>query len=172
MANQQFTVDGFPELFAAMDSIKDEIGKGKTDRLWRDVLTAAFQPVLSAAKSNAPHDTGQLAEHIYLKVHRPRKRDEKSKYWIPGEIYMARVSVSPLRDDSSLHHIVNKRGKLQTVWRNKKPVALAQEFGNANTPAHPFLRPALETNISQVLSIMQNKLKSVIEEVANKAKTR
>lgn len=172
MTNQQFKVDGFPELFAAMESIKEEIGKGKTDRLWRDVLKAAFQPVLESAKANAPQDTGQLADRIYMKIHRPRKRDQQSKYWTPGEIYMARVSASPLRDDSKLHQVVNKRGKLQTVWRNKKPVALAQEFGNAHTPAQPFLRPALERNTSQVLTIMQNKLKSVIEEVANKAKKR
>lgn len=165
----EFSIEGFPELFAAMDTIKEEIGKGKTDRIWREAMTAAFQPVLAAAKNNAPSDTGQLSNRIYMKVHRPNRSDKGSKYYEQGEIYMARVSVSPLRDDSTLHTILNKRGKFQSVWKNRKPVALSQEFGNARVPAQPFLRPALAKNQNEVLSILSDKLKLAIEEVAQKA---
>lgn len=164
-----FSVEGFRELFAAMETVKEEIGKGKTDRIWREAMTAAFQPVLAAAKSSAPKDTGQLSNRIYMKVHRPNRSDKSSKYYEQGEIYMARVSVSPLRDDSTLHTILNKRGRFQNVWKNRKPVALSQEFGNARVPAQPFLRPALTKNQSEVLTILSDKLKLAIEEVARKA---
>ena len=156
-------IEGFPELFAAMDRLKEEIGKGKTDKIWRDAMRAAFAPVLAAAKVNAPKDTGQLADHIYMKVHRPSVRDKESKRYIPGEIYMARVTASTLRDDSQLHFILNRRGKFQTTWRKKRPVAISQEFGNSRTPAHPFLRPALDGNLNVVTKILEAKLAAAIE---------
>jgi HK97 gp10 family phage protein len=163
-----FKVEGFPELFAAMDALKEEIGKGKTDRIWRDAMKNAFTPVLNAAKQNAPKETGQLAARIYMKVHRPNQGDKRSKHYVPGEIYMARVSASPLRDDSQLHTVLNKRGKFQNVWSNKKPVAISQEFGNASTPRHPFLRPALESNYKLVTDILASNLKLAIDEIARK----
>lgn len=165
----EFSIEGFPELFAAMDSIKEEIGKGKTDRIWRESIKAAFQPVLEAAKRNAPKNTGELANRIYMKVHRPNKSDKSSKYYEQGEIYMARVSVSPLRSDSQLHVVLNKRGKFQTVYRNKKPVGISQEFGNARVPAQPFMLPALRQNQNVVASILSDRLKLAIEEVARAA---
>ena len=168
-AIQQFSVEGFPELFAAMNSLKEEIGKGKTDKIYREAMKAAFQPVLNSAKQNAPKDTGQLAQRIYMKVHRPNQSDKQSKYYVPGEVYMARVSASPLRDDSQLHTVLNKRGRFQNVWRNKRPVAVSQEFGNASTPKHPFLRPALESNVQVVISILGDRLKLAIDEMARKA---
>lgn len=164
----EYQVEGFPELFAAMDALKEEVGKGKTDRIWRDAMTRAFTPVLNAAKQNAPKDTGQLAERIYMKVHRPNQGDKGSKYYEQGEIYMARVSASPLRDTSTLHTILNKRGKFQNVWRGKRPVAISQEFGNASTPKHPFLRPALEANTKLVTDILADSLKIAIDEIARK----
>jgi HK97 gp10 family phage protein len=160
-----FKVEGFPELFEQMNNLKEEIGKQKTDRLWRGALTSAMQPVLDAAKANAPKNTGQLADHIYLKVHRPKNRDKNSKYYF-GEEYMARVSVSPLREDTESHFVLNKRGRVQHTYRGKKPVAVSQEFGNARVPAHPFMRLALETNYQTVISILETSLKSIIEEIA------
>lgn len=164
----EYQVEGFPELFAAMDALKEEVGKGKTDRIWRNAMTRAFTPVLNAAKQNAPKDTGQLAERIYMKVHRPNQGDKGSKYYQQGEIYMARVSASPLRDTSTLHTILNKKGKFQNVWRGKRPVAISQEFGNASTPQHPFLRPALEANTKLVTDILADSLKIAIDEIARK----
>lgn len=167
---QSYTVEGFPELFAAMDGLKEEIGKQKTDRLWREALTAAMQPVLKAAQAAAPQDTGQLAQHIYLKVQRPQRRDKTSKYY-DGEAYMARVSVSPIREDTKDHFTLNKRGKFQHVYRNKKPVAVSQEFGNARVQRQPFMRLSLENNARLVTSILEARLRNVIAEVA-KAKNR
>jgi HK97 gp10 family phage protein len=156
-----FSVEGFPELFEKMNDLKEEIGKQKTDRLWREILKSSFEPVLEGVRANAPKDTGQMADHIYMAVHRPKSRDKQSKYYF-GEEYMARVTVSPLRDDTQSHFVLNKRGRVQHVYRNKKPVAISQEFGNARTPAHPFLRISLEQNYQLVISILALKIKLLL----------
>lgn len=148
-------VEGFDELFKAMEELAEEIGKGKTDRIWRTAMQYAIEPVLQDAKSYAPYDenskTGHMRDHIYMKVHRPMQRDKSGKYYA-GEMYMARVTVSPIRDDTRMDVILNKKGKFQTVYRNKKPVAVSQEFGNARVPGNPFLRPALDNNIDRIQS--------------------
>ena len=166
----EFRVDGFDELFAGMAELKEEIGKGKTDKMWREALSMAAQPILDTAKRDAPYKSGQLEEHIYMKVQRPMARDKAGKYYA-GEMYMARITVSPLRDDTELHFIVNKRGKVQPVYRNKRPVALSQEFGNAHNGAHPFLRPALETNVDLVVSILGDRIKLILDKFAKQQKT-
>lgn len=143
-------VEGFDELFKAMDDLKQEIGKGKTDKIWRNALTQAFSPVLESVKAKAPRDTGQLADHIYIKVHRPQTRDKGSKYF-EGEMWMARVTVSPRREESVKRTVLTKSGKFRDYYQNP-PVALSQEFGNANNGAKPFMRVSLEQQANQVIS--------------------
>ena len=157
-AELTFKAEGFEDLFARLDAIKEEVGKGKTDKLWRQMLSNAARPILETAQRLAPKNTGQMAEHIYLKVHRPMARDKAGRMYA-GEVYMARITASTLRDDTVYKFIVNKRNKLQTIVANKKPVPVSQEFGNAHNGAHPFLRPALEQNIDKVISLMGSQLK-------------
>lgn len=166
----EYQVEGMDDLFAQLNNLKQEIGKQKTDRIWREVVTRAAEPILEAVKSGAPRDTGQLADRIYMKVRRPKARDKTGKYYL-GEEYYARIIASPLRDDSQLHGIINKRGKFQTVWRNKKPVAISQEFGNARVPAQPFMRTGLRLARGQAVQIMGDVLKIKIAEIT-RAKNR
>lgn len=163
----EFSTSGFEELFRKMDSLADEIGKGKTDRIWRGAMQYAMEPVLQDAKAFAPKDSGQLAERIYMRVHKPQSRDKGSQSY-NGEVYMARVTASSLRDDSVQNFIVNKRGKIQTVWSNKRPVPVSQEFGNARTGGKPFMRPALEMNIDRVQSRLGWAIWQKIEELTKK----
>lgn len=146
---QNSTVDGFDDLFKTMDALSDEIGKGKTDRIWKKAMGYAIEPVYDQAKENAPRKTGQLAAHVYMKVQRPQARDKSSASY-QGEMFMARVTVSPKRDDSTSHTTITKKGKERTQW-NHRPVALAMEFGTAEDAPKPFLRGALERNISNVV---------------------
>lgn len=142
-------VEGFDELFKALDELSQEIGKGKTDSIYKKALQQAFEPVLTTAKSNAPRDTGQLADHMYLRVQRPQNRDKNSKYY-DGEVWMARVTASPRREESTKRTVLDRRGKFRDYYLNP-PVALSQEFGNSHTPPHPFMRSALESNAQQVV---------------------
>jgi HK97 gp10 family phage protein len=158
-----FGYEGFEDLFARMDEIKEEIGKGKTDKVWRNMLKMAMNPVLEEAQRSAPKDTGQLADHIYLKVHRPMARDKAGKSYAQGEIYMARVTASTLRDDTVYNLILNKRNRFQTIATNKKPVPVSSEFGNAKVPAQPFLLPSLRKHYGSMENIMATQLRIFIE---------
>jgi HK97 gp10 family phage protein len=159
-----FKVEGMEELFAQLNNLKQEIGKQKTDRIWREVVTRAAEPILAEVKASAPKDSGQLADRIYMRVRRPKARDKNGKYYL-GEEYFARIIASPLRDDTRQHFVLNRRGKLQAVWRNKKPVAVSQEFGNARVAAQPFMRPGLMRARSQSVKIMGDILKLKIAEI-------
>ena len=154
--NTSFQVSGFAELYKHMDELKEEIGKGKTDRIWRSSLIYAFIPVLETAKAMAPVDTGQLREHLYIKAHRPMARDKSGKYY-EGEQWMVRVSLNPKREDSVENVSLSKNGKFRSRFDNR-PVGYAQEFGSVRNPAHPFLRPSLEVNASQVVERLGSKL--------------
>jgi hypothetical protein len=153
-----FKVEGFEELFKEMNELAEEVGKGKTARIWRNSLFHAMAPVLAKAKQLAPKDTGQLADNLYIKVQKPQGRDKASKYY-DGEMYMARVTAYPKRNDSVEKTVLTKRGNFQTYSVNK-PVAISQEIGNRHLQnsefgtgqngSHPFLRPALESEAMNI----------------------
>lgn len=160
-------VDGMEALFKKMDELREEIGKGKTDRIWRNSLQYAMEPVLQDAKTNAPKDSGELADHIYMKVKKPNSIDKNSVTY-QGEMYMAQVIASPLRSDAKLHTVLNKKGRFQTVYRGLRPVAVSQEFGNAKTSAQPFLRRSLTENVDNVQTRLAQALMAQINKLAEK----
>ena len=157
----EISATGFEDLFKRMDELAEEVGKGKTDKIWRNALKSAMSPVLADAKAFAPVGTGQLRDNIYMKVQKPQARDKASASY-QGEMYLARVTVSTIREDSVLNYSLNRKGNMQTTWTNKKPVPVSQEYGNkhlensefgtAAMGAHPFMRPALENNYDKVMS--------------------
>ena len=147
--NRAFQVEGLDELLQNMGDLQEEIGKKKTDKLWRKVMGYAMLPVLDSAKNLAPVHTGQMKDHIYMKVQRVTSRDKASISY-KGEDIMARVTVSPKRRDDTVKDVVTKRGKQKIIY-NYKPVALAQEFGTAEVAPKPFMRPALATNVDNVV---------------------
>jgi HK97 gp10 family phage protein len=159
---------GFDDLFKQMDNLAQEIGKGKTDAIWRKAMDYAFSPVYDRAKSNASMhvDTGQMLNHLYMKVQRPQARD-KSSLSYRGEMFMARVTLNPKREDSQVKTTLNKGGKFKTVW-NHPPVGLALEFGTAEMAARPFLRPALDSNIQNVQDRLGVSVWDAISKIAKK----
>jgi HK97 gp10 family phage protein len=169
MSNAQFRVEGFEELFAKMNELGEEIGKGKTDKIWRKALTWAMEPVLQDAKSFAPKDTGETSQRIYMRVHRPQGRDKSSNRYA-GEMFMARVTASTLRENSVQNFAVNRKGRLQATWSNKSRAPVSQEFGNARTPARPFLRPALSNNMDRVISRLGQAIWAEVNWGQNKGK--
>lgn len=159
---------GFDDLFKRMDKLADEIGKGKTDSIWKKAMGFAIAPVYEQARSNASAhvDTGQLLDHIYMKVHRPQARD-KSSLSYRGEMFLARVTLNPKRDDSQAKTTLSKGGRFRTAWKNR-PVGLAVEFGTAKVAARPFLRPALDANIQNVQDRLKVSVWAAISKIAEK----
>lgn len=159
--NKEFKVEGFDELFAAMDELAKEVGQTKTDNIWKKALGYAFVPVLESAKMLAPTDTGQLQQGIYMKVARPTSRDKGSSTY-QGESFMARVTSSAKREDSKLDIQITKKGKERKIYTNR-PVGLAAEFGTADTAPHPYLRPSLENNADRVINRLGYSVMAALE---------
>lgn len=160
-------VEGFEDLFKRMDELAQEIGQGKTNKIWRNALGSAMAPVLATAKGLAPVRTGQLRDNIYLAIHKPKARDKSSRSY-QGEVYMARVTVSAVRNDTVVNSVLQKNGKFRTNKSNLKQVPISQEFGNehlknsefgtAANGAHPFMRPALESNYQNIVDNLAKSL--------------
>ena len=159
------TIEGFDNLLKAMNELSEEITKGKTARIWGNALRYAMIPVKETAQqivTARAYDSGQLANSLYIKVHKPQARDKQSLSY-QGEMYMARVSVKSARAESEIKSTTytTKKGKVITrqyvgFHGSNRPVSMAinfgtkTELGDVHTPAQPFLRPALEANILKV----------------------
>lgn len=103
----------------------------------------AMQGVYASAVANAPYDessTGpiHLRNTIRLDARIPNKSDSKSAYVNETDAAIAVVSAK------------------------RSAVSLSQEFGNATTPMHAFLRPALDSNSEEVVRILKTELAQVI----------
>jgi HK97 gp10 family phage protein len=99
----------------------------------------AFEPVLAAARSGAPVDTGLLRDSLKLQVVRPKGGGAVVQVGLkvtsgPGSQKPGRKALPPSRR----WHFV--------------------EFGTRKMAAHPFLRPALESNAQAVLDILRGEL--------------
>lgn len=159
MITRSATIEGMDALFKAMDELSQEITKGKTARIWKNSMRYAFEPVKDTAKmliDSKTHGTGQLANSLYVSVHKPTARDKRSGSY-SGEMYMARVSIKSARQESEFNEktYTTKTGKVITKKTAKskgsnRPVAIALEFGTAKMGAEPFFRSALEANIQKV----------------------
>jgi HK97 gp10 family phage protein len=159
MITRSATIEGMDALFKAMDELSQEITKGKTARIWKNSMRYAFEPVKDTAKmiiEGRSRDTGQLANSLYMSVHKPTARDKRSGSYM-GETYMARVSIRAAREESQHRTTTYTTKKGKTITKkyvafhgSNRPVAMALEFGTAKMSAEPFFRSALEANIQRV----------------------
>ena len=159
MITQNATIEGMDALFKAMDELSQEITKGKTARVWKNAMRYAMIPAKETAESllrSQSYDTGPLANSLYISVHKPSARDKRSASYM-GETYMARVSVTSKRAESTegTSTYTTKKGKVITRTYTKfrgsnRPVAMAVEFGTAKVPARSFMRSAMSANIQRI----------------------
>lgn len=135
-----------------------DLAKGvRADLVARQTLAKAAEkamfPVLYHATSAAPFDD-KNTDGIHLK-------------------YTLRLDARVPNDRDKLSEYVNDTdAAIAVVSAKKSSVSLSQEFGNARTPAHPFLRPALESQAEQVVAILGEELGRIIPEYAAKLNRR
>ncbi len=159
-------VTGLNDALAVLDELADEIGDKKaTSKILIPAARESMKPVLAMAKMLAPKDTGDLARTLWIEARRPNKRDQKSKYADPKDTVIAVVTTKPFpkklrKEFASKNESLYAKDK--TAYRKAfkqfaesihfpyDARAIAQEFGSAHNGAHPYLRPALETNASTV----------------------
>ncbi len=113
----------------------------------RPALKAAAKVVLATAKANCPILTGAMKRSLKVRALKSSRRIGANF----GSLIMT--------------------GKREELGIN--PFApgyypMSVEFGHGNVPAHPFLRPALDTNRENVKGILRREISQRIELLAGK----
>lgn len=108
----------------------------------RRVGRLALQPFDEAWRQRAPHLTGQLEESggVGSKLTRSQRKAVERQSAI--EIF---------------------------AGPGPNPQAVQQEFGNHNSPAQPFMRPAWDATKDQVLDVVKTELGTEIDKAARRA---
>lgn len=152
--NRSVKLEGFSEFEDQLFQIQTLFLADTTARqtLVKAVKTA-MQPVYDRVATTAPYNeksTGPIHMRDTTKIESriPNSRDKQSAYVNETDAAIAIVSVK------------------------KSAVSLANEFGTSKMSAQPFLRPALDSNMDNVLTILKSELGRIIPEYAAKAAKR
>jgi HK97 gp10 family phage protein len=157
-----FKIEGLKDVLAAFEQLAEDIGDKKaTSKILVPAVREAMQPVLTQAVANAPMDTGALKLTLQVEARRPTKRDRRSKYITQTDAVIATVTTAPgkkLKAMSEGKGLLRSRQKLKKLGVQNADSfmgiksdarAIAQEFGSAHNAAHPYLRPAMESQAPQ-----------------------
>jgi HK97 gp10 family phage protein len=164
LAKVSFQLQGFDTLLQNFDEIAQEIGDKKANsKILVPAMREAMKPTLAQARQLAPKDTGALAAHLQVEARRPTKRDRRSKYILPNDNVVALVTTKAFPKKLK-KKFYEENKNLSTTERAAKfkqfalstgfpydARAIAQEFGSARNPAHPYMRTALESASPAVL---------------------
>lgn len=150
MSVEIFKTEGFEELEQQLLQLAEGF---RGDLVMRNTMIpaikVALEPALASVIANAPYDeknTGpiHLRDTARIDARIPTSSDRKSEFVSQTDAVIGVVSVK------------------------KSAVSLSQEFGNARTPQHPFLRVSLESNRDNILNILKSELGERIPAYAKK----
>ncbi|UVI39247.1 HK97-gp10 family putative phage morphogenesis protein [Qipengyuania spongiae] len=130
-------IEGFRELDAALA----KLGKHTTEKaLLRRIAKKALTPMLERAKALAPDDDGQLKDSIVMG---------------------SRLTRAARAQDGK-----TPRAGIRTFVGTASRYGFLQEYGRADAPAQPFMRPAWDTQGPKALEIVKRDLGDEIEKTA------
>jgi len=172
MATFSFKLEGLDNVLRNLDDIAEQIGDKKANsKVLVPALREAMKPALQAIRANAPKDTGALAQHLWIEARRPNKRDKRSLYVRLGDTTIALVTTKAFpkklkkqwhADNKDLSPSQRQKAFKKFALSTGFPYdarAVAQEFGSARNPAHPFMRvgmeqasPVILENLGRILS--------------------
>tara|TARA_R110000868_G_scaffold169212_1_gene404167 strand:+ start:138 stop:611 length:474 start_codon:yes stop_codon:yes gene_type:complete len=133
-------LEGIGSVQAVFRELADEIGDKKANsKILIPAVREAMKPVLAKARTDAPVDTGGLKRSLQVEARRPNRRDKRSKYIANTDTVISLVTTAPGK-------------KLAKLGIKSDARAIAQEFGTAKHPAHPYLRVALESQSTSVVN--------------------
>ena len=133
-------LEGVGSVQAVFRELADEIGDKKANsKILIPAVREAMKPVLAKARTDAPVDTGGLKRSLQVEARRPNRRDKRSKYIANTDTVISLVTTAPGK-------------KLAKLGIKSDARAIAQEFGTARNPAHPYLRAALESQSTSVVN--------------------
>lgn len=133
-------LEGMGSVQAVFRELADEIGDKKANsKILIPAVREAMKPVLAKAIAEAPEDTGGLKRSLQVEARRPNRKDKRSKYIANTDTVISLVTTAPGK-------------KLAKLGIKSDARAIAQEFGTARNPAHPYLRSALESQSTSVVN--------------------
>lgn len=172
-----FKVEGLKDVYDALNEIAEQIGDRKTrSKILVPAMRKAMQPTLKRAQDLAPKDTGALALMLQVEARRPTGRDRRSKYITQRDTVIAAVTTASgkkMAQMSTEKGITRARRRLKKMgFENADKFsgftsdarAIAQEFGTASHPSHPYMRPALESNAVNVTEELAAQIRKYINQ--------
>ena len=133
-------LEGVGIVQAVFRELADEIGDKKANsKILIPAVRESMKPVLAKARADAPVDTGGLKRSLQVEARRPNRKDKRSKYIASTDTVISLVTTAPGK-------------KLAKLGIKSDARAIAQEFGTARNPAHPYLRAALESQSTSVVN--------------------
>lgn len=139
-----YTIEGVDELQEQIEAISkswraDLVVKQTVVKAMREALFPVAAQVYERAPFDEKNTTRPHLKHsVNVDVHMTRDSDRQSTFYQEGDFVTG------------------------IVYVRKSAVSLSQEFGNARTPAHPFLRVALSSKINTVLTIFKTQLEEIL----------
>lgn len=149
----KFQLEGFAEFEQTLMELgkmyrADLVAKGTLVKSAKAAMEVALPTALQNAPFDEKHTDTTIAPHlrdtIKVEARIPSDKDKKSDY---------------VRDTDAAIAVLSAKASA---------VSMSQEFGNARTPAHPFLRTSVEGNIPRILDVLHDQLAIEIPNMAEK----
>lgn len=125
--------------FKELDDALGQLPKATGKNVLRRAALAALEPMQEAAAAKAPEDTGWLSGDIDTSTRLTRRQRRTAKKASTVEVYMGPGS---------------------------SPRSIVQEFGSADQPAQPYMRPAWDGGKEQLLDDVKETLGAEIDKAA------
>jgi HK97 gp10 family phage protein len=165
--NVTFKAEGFKEFAELLKEMQNDFGEKDSKKILGKAVRNSMNTVLSSAKMLVPVDTGALRASLRLEVRKPTRKDKRSKYVKDSDVIIGTVTTAPASVLAKKKFMNAKTGKKQ-VGIESDARAIANEFGTAKMSAHPFMRPALETNAQSVVGTLKDNLKESLSKYRSK----
>lgn len=142
-----FKTEGFEELNDQLLTLAKDVQSQSELNGFKKILTMATTKTLNTLKdevaARAPYDDQRPSS----KAHQPHLKNT------------VRVDSRVPNDQDRQSYFVEESDAVIGILSVKKSaVSLSQEFGNAKTPAHPFLRVTLEKNYKNCENVLKAEL--------------
>jgi HK97 gp10 family phage protein len=150
---------GAQELDQLISEMQDDFGVKDQKKILTAAVRKSMAPVLSKARQLAPIDTGGLRASLRIEARKPSRRDKKSIYVNPNDVVIGTVTTASGKQLAKKKFTNVKTGQKQ-VGIESDGRAIANEFGTSKIAAKPYMRPALETTTSSVLTELGDNLRT------------
>jgi HK97 gp10 family phage protein len=157
IVKMQFT--GVVEFEQLLNEMQEDFGVKDQKKILTNAVRKSMSPVLSKARQLAPIDTGGLRASLRIEARKPSRRDKKSIYVNPGDVVIGTVTTASGKQLAKKKFTNVKTGQKQ-MGIESDGRAIANEFGTAHVAAKPYMRPALETTTSSVLTELGDNLRA------------